>query len=111
MTQRVRKGIAIPIKWEGVEESPLIFANSLLVQHTDHEFIITFAQIHPPITLGLQEEEIAKIESVSARAAVRIVLPPTRLQELIRILNENYQKYLDRISALEQEGAGGGENV
>jgi hypothetical protein len=65
-----------------------------LIQHIPHEFIITFAQIHPPITAGKNISDIEKIRSVQAKAAVRIALPPGRLKELIEVLSENHKNYL-----------------
>ena len=93
--ERVSEGRAIPIIWEGVEDCPLIFSNCMLVQHTEHEFIITFAQVHPPLIL--RDEDLVEVKSIRARAAVRVVLPPTRVPELIGILTENYEKYVRRM--------------
>jgi hypothetical protein len=103
--ERTSEGRAIPIQWEGVEECPLIFSNNMLVQHTEHEFIITFAQVHPPLVL--RDEDLAGIKSVRARAAVRVVLPPTRVPELIRILTENREKYIRRMGGATVEGKKG----
>lgn len=100
--ERVSKGLVIPIKWEGVEDCPLVFSNNMLVQHTEHEFIITFAQIHPPLIL--RDEDAVEIKSILAKAAVRVVLPPTRVPELIGILTENYEKYMRRMREITAEG-------
>src|SRR5688572_9363225 len=88
----------VPIEWKNVEESPLVFANSMLVQHTMHEFIITFAQVHPPITLGKTAKDLQNLPPANARAAVRVALPPTRMKELIDILAENYDNFIKRKS-------------
>ena len=100
--ERVSKGRVVPIKWEGVEDCPLVFSNNMLVQHTEHEFIITFAQVHPPIIL--RDEDAVEIKSVLAKAAVRVVLSPTRVPELIGILTQNYEKYIRRMGGRTAEG-------
>ena len=102
ISERTVKERVIPIKWEGVEECPLVFSNNMIVQHTEHEFFITFAQIHPPLVL--RDEDVAGIKSVRAKAAVRVVLPPTRVPELIRILTENHEKYIRRMREATVEG-------
>ncbi|MBI3455172.1 MAG: DUF3467 domain-containing protein [Candidatus Rokubacteria bacterium] len=88
-----------------------MFSNSFLVQHTEHEFIITFAHVQPPITLS--EADIGKIHSVPAKVAVRIAMPPSRLQELIAVLTRNFATFEERLRSL-NEAAGrraGGPNA
>ncbi|MFQ5879008.1 MAG: DUF3467 domain-containing protein [Dehalococcoidia bacterium] len=101
-------GKAIPIRWEGMQEAPLIFANSLVVQHTEHEFIITFAQMQPPV--ALQPGDLERVEYIPARVTVRIALPPTRLKDLMDMLLRNYQKYTERMESLLGEQLEVGEN-
>lgn len=87
------KGKPIPVKFEGVEAAPLVFANVFLVQHDAQTFYLTFALATPLLTIGMSAEEINAIEHVSARAAVRVALTPGRMYELIDILNRNYEKF------------------
>jgi len=52
-------GIQIPIAWVGVEEVPIFFANQVVCQFQQNEFILTFGQMSPPAILGATEEERA----------------------------------------------------
>lgn len=96
--------LIVPVTWDGIEQAPAIFANNVLVQHTEHEFIITFSLIHPPITLNKSNEELREtIRSVVARAAVRVVIPAGRVPEFLQVLNANYQTYRTRFGQMDQE--------
>ena len=101
----------VPIKFVGLEESPLIFANHILVQHTEHEFIISFGQIQPPVILDPTADEISKVKFVESKIAVRIVLPPTRVDEFLQILGQNYSNFLGQVGALESVRQEGEENA
>ncbi|MBI3360733.1 MAG: DUF3467 domain-containing protein [Chloroflexi bacterium] len=91
----VTKGRPVPLKWTGVDDVPVNFANNILIQHTDHEFIVTFGYIQPPIVLT--ESDADSINSVACLAVARIAVSPTRMPEILRALSENYEKYRERM--------------
>lgn len=101
LTDEARKPaeeIRIPLEWYIPEELPTHYATNLVIQHTEHEFFITFFELVPPITLGKTPEEIERIESVRARALTRVAVSPERLEEFIRVMQDNLAKYRSSIS-------------
>lgn len=85
--------IRIPLEWCVPEELPTHYATNLVIQHTEHEFFITFFELVPPITLGKTPEEITRIESVRARALTRVAVSPERLEEFIQVMQDNLARY------------------
>ena len=85
--------IQIPLEWYVPEELPTHYTTNLIIQHTEHEFFITFFELVPPITLGKTPEEIEQVESVRARALTRVAISPGRLESFIRAMQDNLVKY------------------
>ncbi|MDQ7025720.1 MAG: hypothetical protein Q9P01_02015 [Anaerolineae bacterium] len=46
----------VPVDYEINEDTPRGYATNLVVQHTEHEFIISFFNIEPPLVLGTTPE-------------------------------------------------------
>ena len=95
MTQP-QQGRPIPIVFVGADEVPILFVNQMVIQHVQNEFILTLAQIQPPILLGSPEErqsQVEKITHVSAQVVARIGLTRARLAELIAALQTNLSTY------------------
>jgi hypothetical protein len=90
--------IRIPLEWYVPEELPTHYATHLVIQHTEHEFFITFFELVPPIMLSKPPEEIERIESVRARALTRVAVSPKRLEEFIQVMQDNLAKYRSSIS-------------
>lgn len=85
--------IGLPIQWSVSDELSTCYATNLVVQHTEHEFFITFFELVPPITLGKTSDEIKQIESVQAHALTRIAVTPERLESFIQAMQENLDRY------------------
>lgn len=87
----------LPIEWHVPENAVSRYATNLTVQHTDHEFIISFFEIDPPLLVGSAEENAKKLkelEAVRAELIARIIVAPGRMPEFIRVLQENLARYL-----------------
>ena len=90
----------VPVAWEDLEKSPLLYSNIQMVQHSFDEFIISFGHVQPPIIEAkTKKKEMESIKSVPARVAVRIVISPARMKSLIDILEENYQGYMEHMES------------
>ena len=90
--------IRIPLEWHVPEGFPTHYATNLVIQHTEHEFFITFFELVPPITLGKTPEEIARTESVRARALTRVAVSPERLERFIQVMQDNVASYRSSIA-------------
>lgn len=88
--------ITLPIDWHFAEELHSRYANNVLVQAGQHEFIISFFEAQPPLLLGSPEENKAKLKqmgSVRAECVSKIVVSPEVIPELISALQTELEKY------------------
>jgi hypothetical protein len=93
------EGVQIPVVWSGVEQAPMLYANSFLVQFDPEApgaFILTIGQLTPPALIGTPEqirEQAEQISYVHVGVVARIVVTPTKLDELIAVLQANRDQY------------------
>lgn len=90
------EGVVLPAIVTGADEVPILFANVMVVQHQQNEFVISFCQATPPLTLGppeAQAEQIRAMPYVPVKVVARVGVTPERLQELISILQVNYANW------------------
>jgi hypothetical protein len=97
-----RQHVSVPIKFLGEDEALVAYANLFSIQNPGRgtEFILTAAQIVPPILLGTPEEQREQMEErgyVAARVLARLALTPDQLRSLGRLINETVEK-LDRVA-------------
>jgi len=93
--------IALPIVFIGVEDTPALFTNQFVVQHHQDAFILTLAQISPPILLGTPEERREQAKNVAfvpVKVVGRFSMTKDRLVELISVLQENLANYEKGVS-------------
>src|SRR5688572_1091693 len=86
--------VEIPIEWR-TENTPTVFANQMIVQADDHECYMTFFEIQPPLVVGSEEqkkEQIAAIQSVTAKGVVRIVVSADRLEKFAHALSSTVER-------------------
>ena len=89
----------LPLEWHFPGDIISRYATNMVVQHTEHEFIVSFFEVRPPVLLGEVEEQEAALEqvkSVRADCVARIIVAPERLKEFIQVLQDNLDKYLSR---------------
>jgi hypothetical protein len=93
MSEPSPEGRALPLVWVGIEDLPIVFANQMLKQHVGRtEFDLAFGPVTPPGVLGddeLKARQLEEIAFVGVRPIARVSLNRQRLQELIRVLQEN----------------------
>lgn len=89
--------IDIPLAWVGVEEMPIYFANQVVCQFEQNEFILTFGQMSPPAILaGTEEERLEQAEQipyVPVKPLARLGFTEMRIRELIAVLEANLRNY------------------
>lgn len=86
----------VPIRIEGFEEIPIAHVNHIFIVHTTDEFFITFAQLHPPYWVEPTKEEVEQLKYLPAKVVARIAISPSKLKDLIDLLNTNYQKFIKK---------------
>ena len=88
--------VELPLFVTGADEVPIMFTNIMLVQHQQNEFMLTFCQYSPPLTLGPPEAQLEQVKSmpyVPVKVVARLGLTPERTKELIKVLTENYANW------------------
>lgn len=85
--------VALPIRIEGAEDIPILYANYIFVTHTNDEFFVTLAQLHPPYLISPTKRDVEELKSIPATVVSRTAFTPGKFKELIDVLQKNYQQY------------------
>lgn len=86
----------VPVIWIDWDAEPILFANVILAQHMNDEFIISFGQASPPVLMGSEEERreaLANITAVPVKAVARIGVTPQRMREFLDAMWQNLERY------------------
>jgi hypothetical protein len=97
--------IGVRLDWHVPEDIITRYANNLVVQHHEHEFILYFFEFLPPLIFGSPEEQLAQlktINSVRANCVARIVVDADDLEGFIGVLQDNLQKHHMRTQSSSQ---------
>jgi hypothetical protein len=98
-----RRGVAVPIDYRVPEDFVSRYATHIVVQHLEHEFMLSFFEVRPPLLVGAPEkirEDLAHLDSVRAECVARIIVSEGELPRFIAALQENYDRYVaDREAA------------
>lgn len=106
-----REFVRVPLEWEGLEQTPIVFANQFVAQFNQDEFYLTVGQAAPPPLFGTKEErwqQAQRIEHVGVQPLARFGLTRSRLDELIDVLTEirdrSEQAFNKSVAKLEVDG-------
>jgi len=78
--------------WGKSDDTPPIYANQLYITHSGgDEFHLVFGYFMPPLTIGLEEEELPN--NVEIKPVANIVVSPEFMKKLVDAVNKNYSKY------------------
>ncbi len=89
-------GKALRVVFDSTADMPPQYANTLVIQHDQHDFTITLFDVRPPILLGppeLKEKQLEALETVRARCVGRFVVAATRMHEFVQVMQDNLQMY------------------
>ena len=79
--------VSIPLRHEFAEDLETKFANHLIVQYHQHEYIVSFFEVHPPIRLAdsreERQQELEQLEFVKASCVSRIAVASGRMSGFI----------------------------
>ncbi len=101
--------VRIPLEFRIPEDMPLAYATTVVAQHTQDEFVISFFSVAPPVILGDPEvvrQKQGEIASLPAQCVARIVLTPSRMAQLVNVVKSNLAKYEERFGVLSSEDGG-----
>jgi hypothetical protein len=84
-------GIRVPVIWVGADELPVLLANQFVAQVEHGEIFLTVGQLTPPAIMGATEEErrqqVENLSYVAVKPVARLAMTPSRLRELISVLD------------------------
>jgi hypothetical protein len=87
------KEIEVPIEWYVPESLVSRYATNMIVQHSEHEFILSFFDTPPPLILGESKlEDLQKIKSIRAICVAQIIVAKDRMQGFVNAMQENLAK-------------------
>lgn len=103
MTESVQEpGKMVRINWYFPESVNSNYATHIVVQHTEHDFTISFFEVYSPPTIGTPEE-IRKIvettESIPAKCVARIIVAADRLPGFLEVLQDNLRGFREKYRA------------
>src|SRR5205085_5546312 len=91
----------IPIEWHYPEQTVSRYATNLIIQKAEHEYILSFFELLPPVILG---ETDIKLESIPAECVGRIIVSEGKFPEFVAVLQTHLQKVTEqKASKLSQE--------
>lgn len=67
-----------------------VYSDYLRVSHTEHSFVLDFAQLPPPVDLPASAPDVPP-PSVEAPVVARVVVPRDLLPRIIMALQQNWQ--------------------
>jgi hypothetical protein len=94
--RKLERSRAVPVEWHFPDDIVSRYSTNLVVQHTEHEFSISFFEVRPPIILGSPEQvqaALQRIESIPAVCVARIIVAAERMPEFVRVLQDNLTQY------------------
>ena len=99
MTEQGREELALALEWHVPEDIVSQYVTNMVVQHTEHEFVISFFEVTPPLVLGEPDEiktQLEQLGTVQAECVARIVVAASRMPEFVRVLQDNLENYLSK---------------
>lgn len=95
--RRARRRVQVP-----PEQQVGVYAHSLGIWHTPHEFTLDFMVQEAPVIVPGAEDAPPPVQRL--RVAARVRVPPTVLFELIRAVNHNLGLYEERFGKIRRPG-------
>jgi hypothetical protein len=81
--------VNLPVQWQIPDDALASYATNFVVQRLQHEYLISFFQIQPPLLLGTPDqvvEQMSRLEKVPARLVAQVLIAEDRLQEFEELL-------------------------
>lgn len=90
------QNITLPIEWHISNAVQSRYATNLTVQVGQHEFVVSFFEVLPPLLTGQPEEarsQIEQLKSVRAECVGRIIVAAEQLPSIISVLQSAWDNY------------------
>jgi hypothetical protein len=85
--------IEVPIEWYVPESLVSRYATNMIVQHSEHEFILSFFDTPPPLILWeAKVEDLEGIKSIRATCVAQIIVAKGRMQRFLDAMQDNLKR-------------------
>jgi len=91
--------LVVPIEYHVPDGVVSRYATNLVVRHGEHEFILSFFEVQPPIMLGTHEqveEQWQTLDAIRAECVARVVVAAEKMPSFIEALQTNLAKYREK---------------
>jgi hypothetical protein len=89
--------LELPIEWYVPESVSSQYVTNMIVQYTEHEFVISFFDTKPPLIIGVPSKEaLQNLKSIRAECVARIIVSPDRMPGFVNALQTNLENSLSR---------------
>jgi hypothetical protein len=88
------EGIRVPLDLTELEAGPVTWANLFLLQYDRGDWILTTAQVPPPVVVGdNQAAQVAERGSISARLVSRVAVSRGKLEALSQLIERQLKRF------------------
>ena len=84
---------AVRITYTDPDRVPFSYPNNYFVNHGQHEFVLTLAEVPPPASAHMTQQELSALDHVDAVVTARIAMSPSRMKEFASMLVANLEKW------------------
>lgn len=88
-----------------VKDAPQYYVNHIEVSHNIHEFEMLFARIPAKVDFE-QIQNFKKSQRIEVETSVRVIIPPSLMADLIRVLKSQNEKYQEVVKTIGDKEAG-----
>lgn len=86
----------VRISFQTPEGFRTLYATNLVVQHTLHEFIVTFFEVIPPLLIGtpeMKKQQLESVREINGTVLARIAVSASRMEEFVQVLSDNLKTF------------------
>lgn len=94
--ERLPTRYELPIEWYIPEDLPTRHITNMTLQHTEHEFILSFYEQRIPILTGSPDQvrdRIMDLKSIRATCVARLVIANGRFEEIAEVIHRAAENY------------------
>jgi hypothetical protein len=91
--------LGLPLTWTDFDDTPIMFANHVVVQHQPDEFVLSLSQVvGPPLTGNADDRraQASQVDHLNLHTLARVAMNRRRVVELIAVLQAELQDH-DRL--------------
>jgi len=90
------EGKMVPVEMQFPDGLSTKYATNMVVQHTEHEFMIFFFEVHSPFLIGTPEEQkkvLQETKTVKSECVARIVVAAKRMPDFVEAFQTNLKQF------------------